>query len=709
MPMAPPSGSHMTLSALDAESLSLAKSLISKKGMSGSASHATSVATPTTGTAAETKKSILTSTMSSLSLPPWITTPSPDVYLRDDYLTLDFECVANDGRFGSAVDGRNALYLACWDFQGERHYCWGGEYEQRSLVEAIGKASYLVGHNIKYELGWLQRMGVDLSKLLVCDTQVAEYVLLGNLASGDSKRGLRPRSISLDSCRRRRGMAGKDPIIDLWLKNGITVDRMPRPWLKSRCSSDVSSTKKLWLTQRTALAASGRLPVFFTRCLLTPVLADIEAQGMHLDKERVTRAHAETLEQFQTLDRAMSEFTGGINWRSPAQAAGFIYDELQFAELSDRSGKPKRTKTGRRATSAKVLDKLCATTDRQRSFLSLRHDIGKVSAALSKNLNYFKAIVDDPSSGCVFKAELNQTRTATHRLSSTGIPCAAGSVQFQNLPRKFKGLFSPRNPGWVIAEADSAQLEFRVAAFLGNDAQAKRDIADVNWDAHVTSAAAMAGVGYDALYEAYKGGDEGAAEKRQSAKPETFKPLYGGQRGTPAQERWYAEFRRRYPDLNAVQEGWKHAVIGSRLNELITPWGLRFYFPHASVAKSGYVNVTASIYNYPVQSFATADIIPIALVFLWHRIKAAGHEDRIWLVNTVHDSIAAELDPELAPWFEQQCIEAFTMDVYRFLKQVYRIEFDVPLGAGIKIGAHLGEGKEKAIDVYPDGRIVKRK
>jgi DNA polymerase I-like protein with 3'-5' exonuclease and polymerase domains len=644
-----------------------------------------------------------------MSLPTWLQKPSSGIYERDDYLVLDFECIANDGRFGAAVDARNQLALACWKFRGQSHHCWGGEFDQRELVAAIGKASFLVGHNIKYELGWLHRMGVDISQLLVFDTQVAEYVILGNLASGDVKRGLRPKSISLDACRTRRGWSKKDPIIDLWLKHGITVDQMPRPWLKRRCVSDVDSTEKLFLDQRRSCISTNRLNVLFARCLLTPVLASIESEGMHLDGERVREAHAEYTDRYNSQFRAVEEFTGGINWRSPKQSAAFIYDELAFEEQRDRRGNPKRTKTGQRSASSKTLDKLVPKSDRQRAFLQLRSDIGKTNAALTKSLNYFKAIVDDPKTGNVFYAELQQTRTATHRLSSTGIPCAAGSVQFQNLPRRFKSLFSARRPGWVIAEIDSAQLEFRVAAFLGNDEQAKRDIADVNWDAHVTSAAAMAGVEYGILYDAYKRDDKGAAEKRQAAKPETFKPLYGGQRGTPEQERWYAEFRRRYPEINAVQEGWKNEVITSRDKSVTMPWGLKFFFPHATVSKSGYVNVTASIFNYPVQSFATADIIPIALVYLWHMVRAAGYADRIRFVNTVHDSVAIELAVELVDWLEKAATEAFTMAVYRFLDALYGIKFDLPLGVGIKIGAHLGEGKEKAIDVYPDGRTVKRK
>jgi DNA polymerase I-like protein with 3'-5' exonuclease and polymerase domains len=337
----------------------------------------------------------------------------------------------------------------------------------------------------------------------------------------------------------------------------------------------------------------------------------------------------------------------------------------------------------------------------------LRKDLGRCAAALSKNLDYFKGVCETEGTNDIFHAEINQTRTATHRTSSTGIPADYGTVQFQNLPRSFKSLFSPRTPFWKIAEADSAQLEFRVAAFLGNDTQAKADIRDINWDAHVTSAAAMAGVGYGELYSAYKSGAAGAAEKRQDAKPETFKPLYGGQKGTKAQERWYKEFRARYPELADVQKGWVYEVARSK--QLVTNWGMRFYFPHASISRSGYCNVNAAVYNYPVQSLATAEIIPIAMVFLWHRIKAAGYENSIILVNTVHDSVAAELDPELAEWFERACVESFTLDVYGYLKQVYGLNFDVPLGCSVKIGDFLSEGKEVSVDVYPDGTQIKRK
>jgi hypothetical protein len=72
---------------------------------------------------------------------------------------------------------------------------WGGEFEQGGLLDLIAQADFLVAHNAKYELHWLKRCGQDLRKLFVFDTKIAEYVLLGNLASpGNLDLGVAPRS-----------------------------------------------------------------------------------------------------------------------------------------------------------------------------------------------------------------------------------------------------------------------------------------------------------------------------------------------------------------------------------------------------------------------------------------------------------------------------------------------------------------------------------
>jgi DNA polymerase I-like protein with 3'-5' exonuclease and polymerase domains len=644
------------------------------------------------------KNNVRADNATAVELPGFVSRPDSNRYFGDNYLVLDFETEVNDGRFGSALDVRNHLSLACWrTSSGVYRSHWGGEFDQADLVAAIKAADFIVGHNIKYELGWLARCGVDLSKLLCFDTQLAEYVLLGNLAAGDPDNGVRRVSLSLDNCGLRRSLRPKDAIIDLWMQHGIKVSEMPKRWVEMRCKQDVETTHSVFLDQRTRLARTNRLGVLYTRCLFTPVLAEIEAEGMHLDALRVSQFTEDYRVQLRALETEFAATTGGINFRSPKQVGEYLYDKLGFPEPRGRDGRPKRTSKGKRLTNRKILDKLTATTDEQRNFLALKRAIGKVSAALSKNLEYFEEICNERNG--TFHAEFNQSVTATHRLSCTGIKeCSDKSVQLQNVPRDFKCLFTAKRDGWLIGEADGAQAEFRGAAHLGADSQAKRDIADRTWDAHCVTASEMYVKPYDELRAAYLAGDKGAANLRQLAKPDTFKPLYGGSKGTKEQERWYKAFRERYPELAKAQEDWVHEVLASK--RLITEWGMRYYFPHAKLSSSGYCNVGSAVYNYPVQALATAEIIPISIAYAWHQIHAEGMDSYIVPVSTVHDSLICEVHPDHTQDFRRIACDSFGIRTYDYLRTVYHLDYSVPLGIGIKLASHWSEGKEELYEYF---------
>src|SRR5207302_5590559 len=176
-------------------------------------------------------------------------------------------------------------------------------------------------------------------------------------------------------------------------------------------------------------------------------------------------------------------------------------------------------------------------------------------------------------------ASINQTVTDTHRLSSSG---RRGGFQFHNFDRAFKPLFRARGAGSVMVEADAPQLEFRAAAFLGNDEVAKRDIIE-GADIHAFTASIL-------------------KTSRQNAKPHTFKPLYGGMSGTAAEKRYYAAFRAKYKGVYEEQTRWTWEVLNKK--QLRIASGLIFYWPDTEISRSGYISNTSSIFNYPVQSFA---------------------------------------------------------------------------------------------------------
>jgi len=173
--------------------------------------------------------------------------------------------------------------------------------------------------------------------------------------------------------------------------------------------------------------------------------------------------------------------------------------------------------------------------------------------------------------------------------------------------------------------------------------------------------------------------------------------------GTPDERAYYRFFQEKYNGIYKVQEGWSYNVL--RDKRLVTEWGLIFYWPDTKLevgpkGGKGYIKNRTAIFNYPVQSFATAEIIPIALVYTWHYFKALGL--RGFLVNTVHDSVIAELPPEEEEIFRDICEYTFTDRVYNYLLRVYNVRFTVPLGTETKVGSHWSKGTERKYDLDPE-------
>lgn len=617
---------------------------------------------------------------------PWyLTDLDPTTYLDEaSWLTLDFETTNLEK--GSPLVKDNLVVLACTAAgtgdapYTEAHDKWMGGDAARfpSLRNAVRVAKILVAHNAKFELQWLRRLGIDTSHLLVCDTMLAEYVLAGN----------RRWELNLDAVARRYGFAGKERVIDALMKGGVCPSTMPREWLVGRVTRDVETTRELARRQLAELQRLGLLGVFFTRCITATVLADIEMQGMTLDPERVKKTYVDTLYKLAEAERELSEMSGGINLRSTKQLAEFLYDGLGFQELKRRNGEPSRTASGKRLTDSDTLEKLKATTKEQKRFVKIRKEWGKLNAAITKALAFFQHVCDEDNG--ILYGRYNQTVTQTHRLSSSGRRRVfsdgfEGGCQFQNLPNDYKKLFraseSHFGPNTVIFEADGSGIEFRVAGGLADDQQATRDI-ESDADIHRYTASI--------IYN--KPEAEITKEQRREAKPDTFKPLYGGQSGTPRQQAYYEAFKAKYHQIADMQKGWVREVLKDK--ELVLPWGMRFYWPHAKMRADGYVPETPQIFNYPIQCLATAEIVPVALVYLYWRIKTTGVRAR--LINTVHDSAIAEVHIDDVQEYREIAITAFLDDVYRYLDRVYDVQWTTPpLGVGTNVATHWGMGEEQ--------------
>jgi DNA polymerase I-like protein with 3'-5' exonuclease and polymerase domains len=251
-----------------------------------------------------------------------------------------------------------------------------------------------------------------------------------------------------------------------------------------------------------------------------------------------------------------------------------------------------------------------------------------------------------------------QAVTATGRLSSR-------DPNFQNQPRgktfPIRKVVTSRFKDGMILEVDFAQLEFRTAVYLAQDKQGMEDIKN-KIDVHQYTADII-GV------------------SRQDAKAHTFKPLYGGVTGTEDEKRYYSKFLEKYKDIKTWHEKLQSEAI--RFKRVKLPTGREYAFPYAERTPWGGSTYGTQIKNYPVQGFATADIVPIACINIYKLMQEKNVKSV--LINTVHDSIIADVCSDEKD-IMSKIFEDGTSNVIRSLKEYYNIDFNVPLDTDIKIG-----------------------
>lgn len=633
--------------------------------------------------------------MTDNELPWFLLHDDPEkLYKTGTYLSLDFETDTEDK--GSPLNEANDIVLACWtirDSEGKllkRAHKFGGVYEQQDLLDDIAKVDFIIAHNLKFELQWLRRCGLDLHDVLGYDTMLAAWVIDGN----------RKRPRRLGSLARRYGLKGKIDLVSKLIEDGVTTRDIHPEWLLEYCYADVEAATDVFQVQQQELTELNLWHMVHVRNLTCSVLSDVEFEGMRLDADKVEQEYIKTIQKRDELGAQLAAMTGGINLNSPKQLAVYLYDKLGLDEPRDYRGKPIRTGKDERTANAKALAVLKPTTEEQKLFLELYKEYNKQVSLLEKNLEYFKLTCEQKDG--LFKGLLKQNVVQTHRLASGGIPIIfkglkkTKSVQLQNIPREYKELFWSGDDDYVVLEADSSQLEFRVAVDLGHDRVGLKEIED-GVDIHSFTAKVL-----------FENGDPEIVslpekKRRQESKKSTFRPLYGGGSGSPALVAYCEYFKDKYKGVSSTQRGW--ALTTADKKQFTTPYGMHFYFPNTKIQKSGYITNTTSIYNYPVQGFATGEIIPIALVYFWHRTRHMP----VHIFVTIHDSIVSKVHKDAVNDVIPIAKQCLTMDVYDFLRRVYKYEFKVPLGLGIKYDRNWGASKEEyKWDVWPDGREVVR-
>ncbi len=389
---------------------------------------------------------------------------------------------------------------------------------------------------------------------------------------------------------------------------------------------------------------------------LCRVLAEMELAGCRVDARALSDFGELLARRAGELENSIYDMAGEtFNINSPKQLG-----EILFGKLGLPHGK--KTKTGW-STNADVLEKLRYEAPIVGSVLEYRQ-LTKLKSTYADGL--LKAL--DPDGR--IRTSFQMTVTATGRLSST-------EPNLQNIPTRtdlgseIRKMFVPAE-GCVLVDADYSQIELRLLAHIAGDA-AMQTAFTSGQDIHTATAAQVFHVSPADV----------TPDMRRSAKAVNFGIVYGISAFSLSQdigvtvaeakaymEAYFATFPgvRKYMDdvvERAKETGFVETLLHRRreLPELKSSnFNLRSFGERVAL-------------NMPIQG-AAADIMKLAMIAVWKRLKAEKPQAR--LVLQVHDELIVE------------CPEADAESVAKLVEEEMEnvVKLSVPLTAEAHWGAN---------------------
>ena len=584
---------------------------------------------------------------------------------------------------------------------------------QREMIdeiqEEISQAKRIVGHNLKFDLNWMRYLGVDFSKQQLFCTQVAEYLILGQRGMGKlSLHDLSVKYLSVDKI---------DRVKIMW-DAGYETSEIPLSILVPYQEQDCYNALAIYQRQAEIIDEMEMNALVAVQMETIRVLSEIECNGMKFDvgvaHEHISRITSELEEIDWKLRDAID--IPNINLDSAHELSVVLYggtlkqdgEEWVIREFKDYStyyprkaiietpikglgfDPPKGSETkfpGIFQTNKNVIKILKAKTKKQKDVKALLIKRSKLAKALETMVSSdgTKGLINKVmADGCIH-SQYNMTIAKTGRLTSS-------DPNGQNLPREgtspVKLAIIPRFD--FILECDLSQIEWRGVAFLSQDKVMIQEIID-GVDPHTENAIRFFGADPDKDPKKFK-------ELRTVAKIMTFRLIYGGsaysfymdqKMPNYSRKKWQGivdAFYAKYYGLARWQEENIRKVYRQG-GKLVNPTGRRFVFFRDE--KGGYR--PQQIKNFPVQSFSTADLMPLAMIVIYKRYRAGNFKSKI--IGQVHDALIFDVRKDELEALAKLCLDVFK-DLPGFAYHYWGIRMNVPIKGDADYGPNWGELEE---------------
>ena len=360
---------------------------------------------------------------------------------------------------------------------------------------------------------------------------------------------------------------------------------------------------------------------------LVEVLADMEYEGIKVDKEKLNELGLQFKEIIKKLESEIYEISGEkFNINSPKQLGVILFEKLGLPII-------KKTKTGY-STNAEVLDKLKDQSPIINKIIEYRQIV-------KLNSTYVEGLLSiiNPIDGRIHSS-FNQTITTTGRISST-------EPNLQNIPVKLemgrnirKVFISDR--GCKLIDADYSQVELRVLAHMSQD-ETMIDAFKHNEDIHTKTASQVFNVSMN----------EVTSKQRSDAKAVNFGIVYGKSDCGLSEDlnipvKQAKEYIENYFNkYNKIKEFMDNIIENASNNGYVTTiLNRRRYIPE--IKSSNFMLRNAgkrAAMNAPIQGSA-ADIIKIAMINVYKKLEENNLKSK--LILQVHDELIVEtIDSEI--------------------------------------------------------------
>jgi DNA polymerase-1 len=471
-----------------------------------------------------------------------------------------------------------------------------------------------IGQNLKYDLVLLKRYGIDVAPIE--DTMLISYALdAGNNNHGMdrlSELHLGHETISFGQ------VAGTG-------KAQVSFDKVALDKATDYAAEDADVTLRLWRMLKPRLAAEGRTTVYETlERPLVDVLAKMEARGISIDRQILSRLSGEFAQSLARLEDEIYEIAGEkFTIGSPKQLGDILFGKMGLSGA-------KKTATGQWATGAGVLEELAEQGHPLPSKILEWRQLAKLKSTYTDSLPAYV----NPQTQRVHTS-FALAATTTGRLSSS-------EPNLQNIPirteagRKIRTAFVASS-GHKLISADYSQIELRILAHIADIPQLRQAFAD-GIDIHAMTASEMFGVPVAGM----------PSEVRRRAKAINFGIIYGisafglaNQLGIGREEAgaYIRKYFERFPGIRDYMDQTKTFVRAN--GHVTTIFGRVCHFPAvASKNPSERAFVERQAINAPIQGSA-ADIIRRAMIRMDAALAAAKLDARMLL--QVHDELVFEV------------------------------------------------------------------